>query len=191
MSYQLRLHRLIEVIPHTHRYHVTDFGLAAAVFVTRAHARFTGTGLADLAGPDPPPRLRRAITNLDNNSTNSPADQASGNPDALRGALRLLAHEGTVLVASQYGVRDAVLPLCDLFHRRRLTIRSTQVSTIPTQLSSRGIVGGASVLLSICSPRCPSTTWRRTRSRSRRGAQAFAVVDAPPPGLIHAALSYA
>lgn len=69
MSYhlrRLRLHRLIKRIPHTHRYHVTDFGLAAAVFVTRARARFTGTGIADLAGPDPPPPLRRAITNLDN-----------------------------------------------------------------------------------------------------------------------------
>ncbi len=51
MSYhlrRLRLHGLIERIPHTHRYSVTDFGLAAAVFLARAHARFTGAALGDL-----------------------------------------------------------------------------------------------------------------------------------------------
>jgi hypothetical protein len=69
MSYhlrRLRLHGLIERIPHTHRYTVTDFGLAAAIFLTRAHTRFTTAGLADLVGPDPPPPLRRAFTNFDN-----------------------------------------------------------------------------------------------------------------------------
>ena len=63
--------------------------------------------------------------------------EASGNPAALAGALRLLAHEGTALVASWYGTRDVTLPLGGAFHRRRLTIRSTQVSTIPARLSAR------------------------------------------------------
>ena len=61
---RLRLHGLIERVPHTNRYTVTDFGLTAAVFLTRAHARFTGSGL-HLAGHDPPTALRHAITNLD------------------------------------------------------------------------------------------------------------------------------
>jgi DNA-binding MarR family transcriptional regulator len=68
MSYhlrRLRLHGLIERIPHTHRYSVTDFGLAAAVFLTRAHARFTGAGLAHLVGADPPSSLRHAMNRLD------------------------------------------------------------------------------------------------------------------------------
>jgi hypothetical protein len=69
MSYhlrRLRLHGLIKRITGTHRYTVTDFGLAAAIFLTRAHARFCATALSDIAGPDPPPPLRRAITTLDN-----------------------------------------------------------------------------------------------------------------------------
>ncbi|HSH61101.1 MAG TPA: hypothetical protein VK988_15970 [Acidimicrobiales bacterium] len=68
MSYhlrRLRLHGLIERIPHTHRYVVTDFGLAAAVFLSRAHSRFLGEGLADLVGPDPPASLRHAMQRLD------------------------------------------------------------------------------------------------------------------------------
>jgi hypothetical protein len=57
MSYdlrRLRLHGLIERIPGSHRYRVTDHGLAIAVFLTRAHARFFRHGLADLTDPDPP-----------------------------------------------------------------------------------------------------------------------------------------
>jgi threonine dehydrogenase-like Zn-dependent dehydrogenase len=46
----------------------------------------------------------------------------------------MLAHEGEIVVASWYGTREATLPLGADFHRRRLTIRSSQVSTIPRRL---------------------------------------------------------
>ena len=57
--------------------------------------------------------------------------RSSGNPAALPEALDLLAHEGTALVASWYGTKPVSLPLGGAFHRRRLVVRSTQVSTIP------------------------------------------------------------
>lgn len=62
---RLRLHGLIERIPHTLRYNVTDFGLAAAIFLTRLHNRVLYPAMADLLspGPDPPP-LRRAFDHL-------------------------------------------------------------------------------------------------------------------------------
>ncbi|MDQ3945388.1 MAG: zinc-binding alcohol dehydrogenase, partial [Actinomycetota bacterium] len=63
--------------------------------------------------------------------------EASGNPAALASSLPLLAHEGTALVASWYGTRRVTLPLGAEFHRRRLSIRSTQVSTIPAGLGDR------------------------------------------------------
>ena len=59
MSYwlrQLRLHGLIRRIPASHRYRVTDFGLGAALFLTRLHTRFIRPGLAQTLGPDPPSR---------------------------------------------------------------------------------------------------------------------------------------
>src|SRR6185437_1544379 len=46
---------------------------------------------------------------------------ASGNPDAPAMALDMLAHEGTLLVASWFGTKPVVLPLGGAFHRRRLT----------------------------------------------------------------------
>ncbi|MDQ4094299.1 MAG: hypothetical protein M3143_13180 [Actinomycetota bacterium] len=43
---RLREHGLIQRIPHTHRYHVTDTGLRDAMFLTRVHDRMLRTGLA-------------------------------------------------------------------------------------------------------------------------------------------------
>jgi threonine dehydrogenase-like Zn-dependent dehydrogenase len=105
-------------------------------------------------------------------------------------ALNMLAHEGTLLIASWFGTKPVVLPLGGAFHRRRLIIRSTQVSTVPARLSG---------------------TW--TRSRRRReavellaglplaqlcthvfafghAAEAFRAVDQGKPGLMHAVLDY-
>jgi hypothetical protein len=36
---RLRLHGMIERVPKTHRYQVTDFGFRVALFFTRTHAR--------------------------------------------------------------------------------------------------------------------------------------------------------
>src|ERR1700732_4263086 len=54
-----------------------------------------------------------------------------GNPDAPAMALNLLAHEGTLLIASWFGTKPVVLPLRGAFHRRSLILRSTQASTVP------------------------------------------------------------
>ena len=51
---RLRLHGLIERIPRTFRYQVTDTGLRSAQFLTRVHDRLLRTGLAELTDPSPP-----------------------------------------------------------------------------------------------------------------------------------------
>jgi len=70
MSYhlrRLRLHGLIERIPGTHRYLVTDLGLRASLFLTRAHRRLLVGGMAEVAGPDlhVPSKLRSAFDRLE------------------------------------------------------------------------------------------------------------------------------
>jgi hypothetical protein len=57
---RLRTHGLIERIPHTHRYQLTDQGLRNALFLTHAHNRLLRTGLAELHGPPTPSTLRTA-----------------------------------------------------------------------------------------------------------------------------------
>lgn len=57
MSYdlrRLRLHGLIERIPGSHRYHVTETGFRTALFLTRAHARLIRPGLAAALDKAPP-----------------------------------------------------------------------------------------------------------------------------------------
>jgi threonine dehydrogenase-like Zn-dependent dehydrogenase len=115
---------------------------------------------------------------------------ASGNPDAPARALNMLAHEGTLLVASWFGAKPVVLPLGGAFHRRRLTIRSTQVSTVPARLSgtwtlSRRRRETADLLTEL--PLAPLCTHVFAFSRA---AEAFRAVDEGIPGLMHAVLDY-
>jgi hypothetical protein len=51
---RLRLHGLIERIPHTFRYRVTDTGMRSARYLTRLHDRLLRTGLAQITDPSPP-----------------------------------------------------------------------------------------------------------------------------------------
>jgi hypothetical protein len=62
---RLRLHGLIERIPGTHRYQLTDLGLRNALFFTRAYNRILRRGLAETHDPDHPGPLRRAFTRLE------------------------------------------------------------------------------------------------------------------------------
>ncbi|WP_300970678.1 hypothetical protein [Thiocapsa sp.] len=45
---RLRLHGLIERIPQSHRYRVTDQGLRVALFFTKVHSRILRPGLSQL-----------------------------------------------------------------------------------------------------------------------------------------------
>jgi predicted MarR family transcription regulator len=51
---RLRLHGLIDRVPGTFRYQVTDTGMRSARYLTRLHDRLLRTGLAQLTDPDPP-----------------------------------------------------------------------------------------------------------------------------------------
>jgi hypothetical protein len=59
---RLREHGLIQRIPHTRRYQVTDTGLHSALMFTHAHDHLLRPGLAQLTDPSPPApsRLRAA-----------------------------------------------------------------------------------------------------------------------------------
>ena len=68
---RLRLHQLIERVPATHRYRLTDFGLRIALFFTRTYNRLLRPGLgrvlpefSKLSCP-----LRRAFDKLDREVT--------------------------------------------------------------------------------------------------------------------------
>jgi hypothetical protein len=77
MSYdlrRLRQHGLIERIPGTHRYRVTEVGLRYAMFLTRAHDRLLRTGLAQVASTQLTPL--RVAANAYDKALDQLADQA-------------------------------------------------------------------------------------------------------------------
>jgi 2-desacetyl-2-hydroxyethyl bacteriochlorophyllide A dehydrogenase len=116
--------------------------------------------------------------------------EVSGSPPALADALPLLAHEGTALVGSWYGEQQVRLPLGGAFHRRRLTIRSSQVSTIPAALAGRWDVARrrrvAAGLLDVLPLRALATTEVPFEDAPR----AYEALDRRAPGVLHVALRY-
>jgi threonine dehydrogenase-like Zn-dependent dehydrogenase len=115
---------------------------------------------------------------------------ASGNPDAPAMALDLLSHEGTLLVASWFGTKPVVLPLGGAFHRRRLSIRSTQVSTMPARLSGTWTLSRRRQEAVELLAELPLAQLCTDVFAFDRAAEAFQAVDQGKPGLMHAVLDY-
>lgn len=63
--------------------------------------------------------------------------EVSGNPAALAGAVARCGFEARVVVVSFYGAKVAPLALGDRFHRRRLRLVSSQVSSVARPARSR------------------------------------------------------
>lgn len=116
--------------------------------------------------------------------------EVSGNPAALADGLRVLAHEGTALVVSWYGTKPVTLPLGAEFHRRRLTIRSSQVSTIPARLAGEWTRERRRRVALELMAELPLDTVATHEFPFAEAPTAFRHVDEATPGLLHAALCY-
>jgi threonine dehydrogenase-like Zn-dependent dehydrogenase len=115
---------------------------------------------------------------------------ASGSVEAPARALDMLAHEGTLLVASWFGRKPVQLALGGAFHRRRLTIRSTQVSTIPARMSATWTLARRRAETAALLPELPLDELCTHVFPFTSAAGAFRAVDENAPGLMHAVLRY-
>ena len=116
--------------------------------------------------------------------------EASGSPAALPLALELLAHEGEALVCSWFGSKDVRLPLGGAFHRRRLTIRSTQVSTIPARLAGRWDIARRRRAAMHLMTELPVKLLATHELPFEQAADAYAALDRGDEGVMHAALRF-
>jgi 2-desacetyl-2-hydroxyethyl bacteriochlorophyllide A dehydrogenase len=123
-------------------------GLLVTMLLRRAGAR-------PLIGVDPLPNRRKASAEAGADQTVAPDDvaptvrdltggrgvdvaiEASGNPAALQTCIDAVAFGGTVIVASWYGTKSAELQLGAAFHRQRVRLLSSQVSTLDPSLGGR------------------------------------------------------
>ena len=69
---RLRTHGLIERVPHTHRYTVTDHGLQTAMLLTRIHDRILPSSLADQLDPASTADSAKPPSTTNTSSTHSP-----------------------------------------------------------------------------------------------------------------------
>ena len=116
-------------------------GLLAAMLCKRA-------GASLVAIVEPSARRRRCAELLGVDEARPPdADEpagdadvvieATGSPALLDRAIAHAAFEATVVVASFYGERRSPISLGDAFHRRRLQLKSSQVSHLPAAKLAR------------------------------------------------------
>jgi threonine dehydrogenase-like Zn-dependent dehydrogenase len=174
-------------------------GLLTALVLGRAGARVVGVEprawrreVAAAVGVEvcPPHEVADRVAAATDGRGVPLAVEASGNPEALAGVLPWLAHEGTALVASWYGSKPVTLPLGAEFHRRRLVIRSTQVSTIPAHLSGRWTVARRREAAVRLLSELPIGTLATHEFPVSEAASAYAAIDRAEEGLLHAALWY-
>jgi 2-desacetyl-2-hydroxyethyl bacteriochlorophyllide A dehydrogenase len=115
--------------------------------------------------------------------------EATGNPDALGESLGLLSTEGIAIVASWYGAKPVTLPLGADFHRRRLEIRSSQVSTVggrAVRWDRRRRLETTQALL----PELPLSLLSSHTFAFERVREAYAALDRGDDDVVHVALSY-
>ena len=107
-----------------------------------------GAGARQVAVVEPSPRRRQAALALGADEVRSPGEdvaqgefdvviEATGDPACLDRAIAHAAVEAMVVVASFYGERRSPLALGSEFHRRRLQLKASQVSRIPSHKSAR------------------------------------------------------
>ncbi|MFI5956268.1 zinc-binding alcohol dehydrogenase [Cryptosporangium sp. NPDC051539] len=116
--------------------------------------------------------------------------ETSGAPTALATGLALLRHEGTALVGSWYGTKPVPLPLGEHFHRRRLTIRSSQVSTIPYAAQGRWTNARRREAARDLLDALPLRDLATTEFPFEDAAEAYATLDRGDAGVLHVALRY-
>jgi 2-desacetyl-2-hydroxyethyl bacteriochlorophyllide A dehydrogenase len=137
----------------------------------------------------PPEQLRSALLDTAPDGA-AVVVEASGDPTALASGLDLLRHEGVAVVAAWYGRKQVPLALGAAFHRGRLTIRSSQVSTIPARIAGSWDLRRRRDEALRLLRRLPVTALATHEFPLDRAADAYAALDRGDEELIHAALTY-
>lgn len=118
------------------------------------------------------------------------AIEASGHPAALNQALDSVAFGGTIVVCSWYGTKPVPLMLGGAFHRRRLRIVSSQVSTIDAALQPRWTHPRRMSLARDLLPQLELSSLISHRIPVQHAEEAFALVDQHPEEAVQVVLTY-
>jgi 2-desacetyl-2-hydroxyethyl bacteriochlorophyllide A dehydrogenase len=135
--------------------------------------------------PDFHERIRRALP--------TGADltfELSGAPEALNDAIQLTGFAGRVVIGSWYGQKRAALDLGGVFHRSRIRLLSSQVSTIAPELSGRWDKARRLEQAWRALERIKPEKWITHRFDLQQAAQAYKILDKNPQDAIQILITY-
>jgi 2-desacetyl-2-hydroxyethyl bacteriochlorophyllide A dehydrogenase len=116
--------------------------------------------------------------------------ELSGSPSALDEAIGLTAFSGRIIVGSWYGEKRAALDLGSAFHRSRIRLISSQVSTIAPELSGRWDKARRFDIAWSALKRIKPEKWITHRFDINQAARAYQLLDRSPENTIQILFNY-
>jgi 2-desacetyl-2-hydroxyethyl bacteriochlorophyllide A dehydrogenase len=116
--------------------------------------------------------------------------ELSGNPVALNDALALTAFSGRIVIGSWYGEKQTEIDLGGAFHRSRIKLISSQVSTIAPELSGRWDKARRFEVAWQALERIKPEKWITHRFSIDQAEEAYRLLDENPQETIQAVFGY-
>jgi threonine dehydrogenase-like Zn-dependent dehydrogenase len=116
--------------------------------------------------------------------------ELSGSPSALNDALALTRFSGRIVIGSWYGEKRAEIDLGSTFHRSRIKLISSQVSSIAPELSGRWDKARRFKVAWEALKRIQPQKWITHRFPIEEAAQAYRLLDEHPQETIQILLEY-
>jgi 2-desacetyl-2-hydroxyethyl bacteriochlorophyllide A dehydrogenase len=121
-----------------------------------------------------------AARSLSNRKNYDLTFELSGSPAALDDAIALTAFSGRVIIGSWYGEKRAPIDLGGAFHRSRIQLISSQVSTIAPELSGRWDKSRRFEVAWKALERIKPEKWITHRFALQKAAEAYRLLDESP-----------
>lgn len=116
--------------------------------------------------------------------------ELSGAPEALNDAIALTGFGGRIVIGSWYGEKRAALDLGGVFHRSRIKLISSQVSSIAPELSARWDKARRFQVAWDALSRIRPEKWITHRFPLEQAAEAYQLLDERPGEAIQVVLEY-
>jgi 2-desacetyl-2-hydroxyethyl bacteriochlorophyllide A dehydrogenase len=172
------------------------FPLGALVTLDRFERRREASrnaGAHQALDPAHPDALARVNQLLEPEASEGSADlvyELSGNPEALNAAIAVTGFDGRIVIGSWYGDRQAALELGGRFHRQRIRLISSQVSTVTPALSARWSKQRRFALAWDMIRRIRPSRLITHQIPFRRAREAFELIDKDPAATLQVVLEY-
>jgi threonine dehydrogenase-like Zn-dependent dehydrogenase len=116
--------------------------------------------------------------------------ELSGSPYALNNAIAMTMFSGRVVIGSWYGEKKAPIDLGSLFHRSRIKLISSQVSSIAPELSGRWDKGRRFEVVWKALKRIQPQKWITHRFPIEKAEEAYQLLDENPQETIQVIFEY-